>query len=303
MNRILVLLLTLPLLILGPGVMTGSPAPAPQQAGAVPETITTDQWHLFLVPMGGAVRVAEYHVLSNAATEAYTGVETASGQRVVGFQLPAGATSLQFDGPGLGERFVEEESGFALTEPIPPGKATVTVNFSYDLAGGAGLTLARQSETAVTNVVALVSSTTLGLESEQLQLQGTMETDMGVASYYVGSALQPGETLSFTVVPAQVMPAAAPTAAPSASTAPTGTGAGDWAMAAVAVAGAAVFAYYQWRPGAPRPMPASARPLVSEIAALDQAYEAGSVPAESYVDKRAALVVRLRARVERAPSR
>ncbi len=302
MTHPLVLLLTLPLLLLSPGWAFGDPA-LPQEAGAVPETITTDQWHFFLVPMGNAVRVAEYHVLSNAATQAYTGVTTASGQRTVGFRLPAGATNLQFDGPGLGERFVEEEGGFALTEPIPVGKATVTVNFSYDLAGGAGLSLTRESETAVTNVVAIISSTTLGLESPQLRLQGTMETDMGVASYYVGSALQPGETLSFTVVPAQVMPAVVPTAAPSAGAAPAGSGAGDWALAGLALAGAAVFAYSQWRPGAARPMPESVRPMVDEIATLDQAYEIGAVAAESYVDQRAALVARVRSRLERAPNR
>mgnify|MGYP000985458869 CR=1 FL=1 len=300
MMRFIVLLVSLPFLILGQSVMS-EPTVSAQQAETIPAAITTDQLHFFLVPIGDHMRVGEYHVLSNSGESAYEGVETAAGRRVVGFSLPEGAANLQFDGLGLGERFMEEEGGFALTEPIPPGKNTQVINFSYDLPGGEGLTLTRSSETAVASVMAMVSSSGLGLESNVLIPQGTVETEMGLASLYVGPAMEPGQIVSLTLVPAEIAPVAAATPAPVARAAPTGTGTGAWILGALALAAALAFAYYQWRPGTPQALPDWARAEVQEIARLDQAYEEGKVTPESYAERRAALVARVRSRLERSP--
>ncbi|NPV06582.1 MAG: hypothetical protein HPY83_01310 [Anaerolineae bacterium] len=272
-----------------------APVPAPQGEPAPSPGIYAAQVHLVLVPVDGAVRVAELHVLSNQGDDTYLGTEVpGGGRRTVGFRLPAGATNLRFDGPGLGERFMEEPGGFHDTEPIPPGEGTVRVQYSYDLPLQPGLTLTLQSEVPVASVVAIVTGEGLELLGTGLAYQGTVDTQMGPAAYYTAGPLESGQKLQLSLMEVE---AGGASAAPEQGIAPSRSTTTEWGLGLASVALAAAAAYALWRPGGPGPMPESVRGPVEELASLEEALERGSLTPEEYGRRRAALVRRIRARL------
>ena len=294
MNRLLTLL-TLPLLLWSALLGSAAPAPAPQQAPAPPADIRTSQLHVILVAAGNTVRVAEYHVLSNTGTETYLGTEVDGGvRRTLGFQLPEGATNLRFDGPGLGERFVEEPGGFFDTEPIPPGEASVTVTYSYDLPLRRGMTIVRQSEVPVDSVVAIVTGTGLGLEGPNVVYRGTMETQMGPAAQYTAGSLEPGQELRLSVVE---VPVAEPAPTPAQASTPGRNSGLEWGIGLASLALGAAVAYVLWRPGGSSRAPEAVRGLVGELASLEEAMEREALSRAEYQRRRAALVRRIRSRL------
>jgi len=208
-----------------------------------------------------------------------------TGERVtVSFTLPEGAEALRFDGPGLGERFVEVEGGFADTEPIPPGMATVEVLFTYRLPYREGMQVARVFEVPVMSAVLVVAEEGLVLEGRGLTPAGTLDTQMGPATSYTAGPLGAGESLTFSVLAGEHPAASAPV---------RGT-VREMAIGLVALAVALAVVYLLWRSPAPGPCPAEARPLVKEIAALDTHFEAGQVEEEVYRQKRDDLKRRVR---------
>jgi hypothetical protein len=272
-------------------------APAPQ-TGAVqpPPDIVATQLHMFITRSEGGLAVGEYYLLSNTGEQTYVGVEDPqTGERVtVSFTLPEGAQGLRFDGPGLGERFVETEEGFADTEPIPPGMATVEVLFTYELPYREGMQVERLFEVPVASVVLVIGERGLALAGDGVISAGMVDTQMGPALSYTAGPLETGEALVFSVV-ADQSPSVAVPEAPAAGTSalPRNTGR-ESAIGLAAMAVALAAAYLLWRSPAPGPCPAEARPLVEEIAALDADFEAGRVEEGAYRQKRDVLKRRVR---------
>jgi hypothetical protein len=272
-------------------------APNPQ-TGAIqpPSNIVVTQAHVFITRSEGGLAVGEYYLLSNTGEQTYEGIEDprTGGRVTVSFTLPEGAQGLRFDGPGLGERFVELEGGFADTEPIPPGMATVEVLFTYELPYREGMQVARTFEVPVASVVVVIGEEGLALAGDGVTSAGMVDTQMGAALSYTAGPFEAGEALVFSVVvdrsPSAAVPEA-PTAGPSTLTRNTAREAAI-GLAAMAVALAA--AYLLWRSPAPGPCPAGTLPLVEEIAALDADFEAGRVEENAYRQKRDALKRRAR---------
>jgi len=259
--------------------------------------IQITQAHLFVTVAGDRVQVGEYRLVGNTGNRTFVGVEDPeTGQRTtLHVTLPAEAEALQFDGPGLGERFVEEGDGFADTEPIPPGDVTVKVLFSYELAYREGMRIERTFDVPAASVVILLSAEGLALEGGGVVPGGVMDTQMGPALSYTAGPLAAGEPLAFKLVtgPPQSPPvarASAPAGSPPARNTARETSIG---MAALAAAVAAV--YWMYRSPSPGPIPARARPLVEKIAALDADFEAGRVTEKTYLKKRKALKQQARA--------
>ena len=267
---------------------------------ADPAAITIEQVHLFIVPQGEQVRIAEYYLIGNSGDRTFVGTADADGARTtLTFPLPPEATNLRFNGPGLGERFIGDESGFADTQPIPPGSATIDVDFSYDLPYREGLRVERRFGAPVSQAALIINSETVGLAGEGLTPGGMMNTQMGPSASYSVGPLAEGEPLAFTFVPQTQRPAPAPAATGPAGPRPRNP-AQETGLGIVALALGGLASYLLWRstPAAPLP-PAWARPLIAEIVALDTDFAAGKIEAAAYRQQRAALKEHLRAQLQR----
>jgi hypothetical protein len=258
-------------------------SPTPRAGdGQAPSDVVVTQLHFFVTRGEGTLQVIEYYLIGNTGQETYEGVEhpQTGGRVTISFTLPEGAEVLRFDGPGLGERFVEVAWGFADTEPIPPGMATVEVLFTYRLPYREGMQVARVFEVPVMSAVLVVAEEGLVLEGRGLTPAGTLDTQVGPATSYTAGPLGAGESLTFSVLAGEH----------PATSAPVRNAPWEVVIGLVALA----VAYLLWRSPAPGPCPAEARPLVDEIAALDADFEAGRVEEEVYRQKRDALKRRVR---------
>ncbi|MDY7077718.1 MAG: hypothetical protein SXV54_12425 [Chloroflexota bacterium] len=276
-----------------------------QQQIALPVTVyeTTDessaiqigQVHIFVSVVEGNLQIGEYYLVGNTGNRTYVGeVDPDADRRVtLSLTLPEGAEGLRFDGPGLGERYLRRggAGGFADTEPVVPGSATVETLFSYELAYREGMQVERTFEAPVASVALVLSGEGVALEGDGISLGETMDTQMGPAVSYTAGPLAAGETIAFTLVtrPEVTQPTAPPGASLARNTAR------ETSVGLVALAAAVVAAYLIWRPPAPGTLPAQARPLVETIAVLDADFEAGQMREEAYRQKRQSLKRQLRA--------
>jgi hypothetical protein len=250
----------------------------------VPPEIEVTQLHIFVSGMGERVQVTEYYLISNLGDEVFEGVEDPNtGVPVtLSFTLPSGAEALSFDGPGLGERFVELESGFADTEPIAPGTATVGVLFSYQLPYQEGMSIDRAFSAPVESVVMLSADPGVAIEGNGVRDTGTLETELGPAQSYAAGPLARSETLKLTLVAGAVQSPAEPAAVPQVRNRSRET-----LIGLVTLAAALPIAFLLLRPGtAPGPPTARVRALVDKIAVLDAEFEAGRVSEKEYRRRR-----------------
>jgi hypothetical protein len=253
---------------------------------SAPSDILIAQLHIFMSKVGDRVQVVEYYLISNAGDQTYEGTQDSETGKLITltFSLPDGAEALRFDGPGLGERFVEVEGGFADTEPIPPGTATVEVLFSYELPYREGLPVEHTFDVPVASVVLVLSEEEMALKGAGVTPAGTVDTQMGPAFSYTAGPLAAGEPLVFALATGSQPVPAAPSSL-NLVRSPTR----EAAVGLVALAGALAAAYLLWRSPVPGPLPARVRPLVEEIAALDADFEAGQVSEKAYREKRKSL--------------
>jgi pentose-5-phosphate-3-epimerase len=212
-----------------------------------PGAVQVAQLHIFVDAAGGRLWVAEHYQVGNAGKRTYTGA--------LPFTLPQNTLGLRFDGGALGERYQEQESGFADTHPVPPGLVTSEVYFSYELPYHAGMSVARDFRLPVASAALVVTGEGITLEGAQLTPEGSLDTDAGPALVYSAGPLAAGETLAFSVGEAARKRGSG--------------GAGEIVVGIAALIVAAGLIYLLWRPPDPGPVPARMRPLVQAIAALD----------------------------------
>ena len=272
--------------------------PTPQEGDVSedPSDIVVPQLHVFISVTDGYLGIGEYYVVSNTGDRTYVGVELpeTGGRATLSVALPRGAEGLGFDGPGLGERYMEQEGGYADTEPVPPGSATVETTFSYELPYREGMQVEQAFDVPVASVVLLLLEEGMALEGAGLTPGEPLDTQMGPAASYTAGPLAAGEPLVFALVAGGRPAVAGPPAAAPASRSPTLEAAVGLAAMAVAL----IAVYLLWRPLAPGPMPARARPLVDAIATLDAEFEAGGVGKTPYRRRRKALKRKLTALLE-----
>ncbi|MFP4343223.1 MAG: hypothetical protein ACLFU8_00890 [Anaerolineales bacterium] len=247
--------------------------------------VTIEQAHLFIRFAEDRLEVQEFHLLSNAGEEPYTGgVDPDLGVPITAlFELPPGAADLRFADPAAGERFVLAPEGFADTLPIPPGESTAEVRFTYALPYRPGEPFSRTFSLPVGAVVVVLPAGELEPVGEVLAYQGEMPGEGLNVDVYVAGSLAAGEALTLSLVPPEAVTPARPPAE-------VGLGA--------ALLGLCLLAslwLWLWRPSPTAP-PESVRPLLAEVAALDARFEAGALAEEVYRRERAALKAEVRSR-------
>ena len=247
--------------------------------------VTIEQAHLFIRFAEDRLEVQEFHLLSNAGEEPYTGeVDPELGVPItLRFELPPGAEDLKFADPAAGERFVLAPEGFADTLPIPPGEATAEVRFTYEVPYGPGEPFSRAFPLPVGAVVVVLPAGELEPVGEALSYQGEMPGEGMAVDVYVAGPLAAGEALSLSLVPVEAATATLPGA-------DAGLGAALLGLCLLAALG-----LWLWRPS-PTVPPESVRPLLAEMAALDARFEAGALEEEAYRQERAALKAEVRSR-------
>ena len=260
--------------------------------------VRVDQMHLFfefLEP--GQTSVGQLFIVSNSADRAYLGADGTS----VHLPLPPGATNVQFQDGEWGGRYQQAKDGFADTDAVAPGAGTTQILVSYDLPyDGKKLDINLPLVYAVKNINVLVPEGDVKLTSAQLTLAGSRAVQGGNMVNFVGGNLAAGSTL------AMQLSGAAAVAVPGAASASAGMATSPILIAAaalllVAVAIVAFVWLRQQRAAAAvveeqvEDADAEARQdeLLSEIAALDDDFEAGRIQEQVYREQRAALKAEL----------
>ena len=255
-----------------------------EEAASHSASLSIDRVHIVMSRVKGRLQVGEYCLVSNEGDRTWVGVwDPGAGERAtLPFTLPAGAENLRFDGPGLGERFLERAGGFADTRPVPPGAATVEVFFRYDLPFRDSLIVQRVFDLPVASVV-LVIPEDHGAVEGSVTPAGPLDTTQGPALSYTAGPLAAGEALAFSVLARPVVPSA--------------TAGLETAVGVLSLAVAIVVAYFLLRRPVPGTLPPRARPLVEAIVALDRRFEVGELSDDAYLRKRESLKAHLRAQL------
>ena len=265
--------------------------------------LNTDRLHMFFEFVDSkTVRVVELYVISNLSNK--TLVSPGEGQPTVRFTLPEGAENLEFQEGALGNRYVKTEEGFGDTVAVPPGQGQYEVLYAYTMPYDRKLELEQAVSLPVEAVVILVPEGGVKIKSDMLVDSGTQDVQGAKYRLFEGSSLLPGDNLrlSITGQPSTGQP-----------TLPTGSSTSlmiGLAVFGLALVGAGIWLYRRTRSSAaeedvsdeepeiePEPASESVETLMDAIIALDDLYQAGQLPEDAYLKRRAELKARLQERM------
>jgi cytochrome c553 len=100
-----------------------------------PGVIKVSQFHYFVQSAtDGFITVVEFYIFDNVSDRAYIDQPGPGGQlRSEKVTVPADATNLRFDGPGIGDRFSREGNTLYDSDAVPPGQSASTIAMIYEL--------------------------------------------------------------------------------------------------------------------------------------------------------------------------
>jgi hypothetical protein len=276
--------------------------------------IRLDSVHLIAESFGEVLRVTEIHLYGNGGDTTYVGSpsDVAHGlPTTVQIPLPENGVGLALEQSETEQRFIEVEGGIVDTAPVRPGGETSLVFFSYHLmVTGDVVPLERGFSYPVTSMNAMSAQPDLSLRSEQLQAMGSETFQDRQYNFYVGEGLPADATFLIEFFPAAgegapSMPASGETPEQAATSESTRGNQEllrwfGFGLVALAVLGAIIYPLATGRqtdaaveaPGLAQ-TPASRR-LVSELADLEEAFEAGKLDEEDFERQRAEILESLK---------
>lgn len=272
--------------------------------------LVVERLHVILdFPTPGTLQVAELFIITNNENKMVVPVET--GKPILEFELPAGATNLQFQDGELGGRFVTTPNGFGDTQPIPPGGGNQVV-FVYSLPYSGEQSLALTPPLRVLQEVVMLPAEGVSLQSQQLQDAGTraMQTSQGAQGsvnlhLFAGGELAAGAPLEIKV-----------SGFPFSQASQTGGKSTNLviglAVFGLALIGVGLYYYFQQparRRAVSLTLAAQAadetggetetrETLLDAIVALDDLNKEGKLAQDSYTQRRAELIKKLKENVE-----
>jgi hypothetical protein len=273
--------------------------------------ILLDSVHLIVESFGPVLRVNEIHVFGNAGDRTYVGTLEGDQHLTVFIPMPEEAVGLAFQNDISGTRYVEVEGGLRDTVAVPPGQQGSLVLFSYHLmvtSGSASLERSFAYPVGILNVLAAQPG--LSLNSEQLQDWGPQSLQGQQYELYAAQALAASAPLemAFTVTDESTSSEEMPASTSGSQQVSGASGVGSQkvlvrlgvGLALLALAAALVYAGMARQPAAvaatasPLASNPQARRLLADLAALEDAYEAGQVDDAAYQQRRAELYEALR---------
>ncbi len=251
--------------------------------------LRADRMHIFFdFTRAEVVQVVELFILNNTSNKAI--VEVQPGGGVIEFELPEGATNLQFQDSTLGERYIQTEKGFADTASILPGEGS-QILFAYDLPYDRKMKASIPIPMPVDAAVIMLPSGTMKVTSDQLQSTGSRDVQGINLDMYSASNLTAGSTLEMTL-------SGKVSNTPSLETGnTTGLLIGGGALGLVLV-GAGIWMWRQKKPDEDEDIKEeflveTSEEVMDAIITLDDRYKAGDLPEDAYQARRTELKAKL----------
>lgn len=265
------------------------------------------QLHIILEFGEGTVTVNELYQFSQDGNAVFVGESGDLADGTVEISLPEGASSPSFsrtfgsiDSFFPAENMVETAGGWADSVPVRPGEATLSLLAGYTLPYEGEATIAHAVNYEVTRANVVIAATGVTLSGEDGWTEEAGGAMGGTFASYTRTGIPAGETLSFTLegdAEPIVMPGSgsgSATTAPVARDRTTELVIGAGALLLVA---AVSFVFIRnWRRSQNEDAVNDEETelfdrdaLLEEIAALDDAYEAGEIDEASYQRERDAL--------------
>ena len=157
--------------------------------------LAIDRLHIFIEPATpGMIQVTELYLISNPTDRVVVAAET--GEPVLYYTLPEGATNLQFQTESAVSRFVETAEGFGDTVGVPPGSGQYQVMYAYNLPYERELDIEKPHNLPVNAVTILMPDMGLRVKSDQLVDSGPRDIQGETFFVYTGNRLEAGQPLS-----------------------------------------------------------------------------------------------------------
>jgi mono/diheme cytochrome c family protein len=261
--------------------------------------ISADRLHIFFdFSNPDILRVVELYIISNLSNR--TLVPPEEGKPALTFDLPAGATNLQFQDGTLGDRYIQTDQGFGDTAPVNPGQGQHQVVYAFDKGK---FELTQPVNFPVDALVILVPESGIKVKGEHLADAGTSSFQGTAYHLYNGDRLEAGSQLALTV---SGRPGSAGTLLALGSSSSLVIGVAAFGLALVVIG---LFLYARNRSryadedvffeddGAfseTRTLAGDPEALMDAILALDDQYQSGQLPDAAYQQRRAELKEQLR---------
>lgn len=266
--------------------------------------LSVDRLHLILQYIEpDTLRVVEMYIISNPGDRIIVAPE--QGSPVLSFTLPTGATNLQFEDGSIGERYIELPDGFGDQAVIRPGSSQHQVLYSYDLPYQKKLEFDQTVQLPVNAVVIMLPEDGLKLSSEQLQDMGTRDVQGIPYRMYSSGRLEAGSDLSLNI---SGRPKIGGVGLILGTNRNTVIGLGAFGIALL-LAGGWLYLRTRDRRGEgetpiadrvsyPESDEQDVDTLYDAILALDDKYQAGELPEEAYLKRRADLKAQIKEKLQ-----
>ena len=267
--------------------------------------IAIDWSHVTVVSSGTILRIREVYLFGNRGDRTYVGRPDTQGRTMtVGISLPAQAVGLTFADESA-ERMVQSGDRLLDTAPVPPGQETLFISYSYHLPVADGsVHMERSYDYPITVLNILLTQPGLALRSNQLLDGGLQSFGDQTFAVYTAVDLPAGDPLALDLIVEPIEATGSTTEVEVGPSAAVGVGKPvtdnqgllrvlGLGLAGLAVLGAVLYPLLTAQrqlPAVPVSAPASnpqARPLLAELADLQEAFEAGQVDEETYQRQRA----------------
>jgi mono/diheme cytochrome c family protein len=160
--------------------------------------LSVDRLHLlfeYLEP--DTLRVVEMYIISNSGDQVVVASE--EGQPVLSYSLPEGATNLQFQDGIVGERYILQANGFGDYAVIRPGAGQHQVIYSYDLSYKNKLNFSQPIDLPVDAAVILLPEDGIRITGEQLNDMGTRDVQGGAYHMYSKELIKAGSNFEIEI--------------------------------------------------------------------------------------------------------
>ena len=253
--------------------------------------LRADRLHLFFdFTRTEFVQVVELFILNNTGDKA---IVSTDGKGSVAFELPDGATNLQFQDSTIGERYIQTDKGFADSAAILPGQGT-QILFAYDLPYSRKADIAVALPIPVDAAVVMVPEGSVKLTSDQLQSTGSRQVQGVNLEMFTASNLPADSTLEMTLS-GRIS---------STATVETGSSTGliiGGGVLGLALVGAGIWLWRQKKQDdvdedeetEPLPGEESRESIMDAIITLDDRFQAGELAEDAYKARRAELKAKL----------
>ncbi len=241
------------------------------------EAIKVVMSHMIIYVGQGTLLVKEYFLFVNESDLTYIGSKevTAGGDReTLRFYLPKEATELEYTYGLMGCCIVGNEEGFAETMPTLPGTKEVAYSYTLNYSSGT-YTLSQKVNYPTANFDLLVQGEGIEIASDRLTIGEPMDIEGARFNHLSGSDFASGNILVFQL---------------SGLPETNDKGAIIWVILALVVLTGGFGFIYMLRKKRFQPVPVSPEDsldqtrqrLLVELAELDNDFEGGKIPEESY---------------------